>query len=75
MIYFYVYTSVGQPAALEALFCGPLTFSRNRKFRGKSTKSLKLSEKLALMNQFFENVALDLIWVGRRCATQWNLAK
>jgi hypothetical protein len=35
---------------------GPSTFSRNRPFREKSTKSLKFSE----------NLALGLIWVGRR---------
>jgi hypothetical protein len=59
---FNVYTSESQPAvrgpnaALEAVFCGPSTFSRNRPFREKSTKSLKFSE----------NVALGLIWVDRR---------
>ncbi len=31
---------------------GPSTFSRNQKFRRKSTKSLKLSENLALIESF-----------------------
>ncbi len=53
--------SVGQPTArgshvaLEALFCGPSTFSRNRPFREKSR------EIWPFMSLFFENAALGLI--------------
>jgi hypothetical protein len=48
-----IYISVGQPAALEALFCGPSAFSRNCPFREKSTKSLKFSKNLALHESIF----------------------
>jgi hypothetical protein len=44
----------GPHVALQALFCGPYSSSKNRPFKGKSTNSMKLSENLALNESIFK---------------------
>jgi hypothetical protein len=56
--------SHGQPAALEALQCGPSTVTEKRYFGVKSTKSLEKIQILALKMTIFRKCGprADLGW-------------
>jgi hypothetical protein len=49
-----ILTSHGQPAALEALQCGPSTDSEKRYFGAKSIRSLEKTQILALKMAIFQ---------------------
>jgi hypothetical protein len=59
-----VYNIHGQPAALEALQCGPSTDSEKRYFGAKSIRSLEKTQILALKMAIFQKCGprVDLGW-------------